>query len=137
MPTRRLNWTTVWLALLLGAWALSALGTYWLSQSSGQDIILCPLRRYTGVPCPTCGGTRAAVALATLHPMRALAFNPLVTVALVVVPLWALRRWTKGHSPIDWFPSRRVVWFLLALLMLNWAYVLWHQYGAALALRHN
>ena len=122
---------------MLGAWGLSALGAYWISHASGQEIILCPLRRYTGFPCPTCGGTRAAVALATLHPLEALAFNPLVTVGLIGVPLWVLWSWKRGQSAWDWFPSRRVVWVLLAILLLNWVYVIWRQFGWTLALRHG
>ncbi len=58
------------------------------------DLVLrlahCPLRDMTGVPCPTCGGTHAAVALAEGRWADALAANPLVAVSLVVFGLWLL-----------------------------------------------
>ncbi len=58
------------------------------------DVVLrlahCPLRDMTGVPCPTCGGTHAAVALAEGRWADALAANPLVAVSLVVFGLWLL-----------------------------------------------
>jgi len=58
------------------------------------DLILslahCPLRDMTGVPCPTCGGTHAAVALAHGGWTEALVANPLVAVGLVVFGIWLL-----------------------------------------------
>ena len=58
------------------------------------DLILnlahCPLRDMTGVPCPTCGGTHAAVALAHGRWTDALAANPLVAVGLALFGIWLL-----------------------------------------------
>ena len=48
----------------------------------------CPLRDMTGIPCPTCGGTHAAVALANGRLMDAFAANPLVTVGLIGFGFW-------------------------------------------------
>lgn len=45
---------------------------------------LCPLRRLTGIPCPACGSTTALAALATLHPLDALAANPFTVAAVAV-----------------------------------------------------
>jgi len=50
----------------------------------------CPLRDMTGVPCPTCGGTHTAVALAHGRLADAFAANPLVAVGLVVFGIWLL-----------------------------------------------
>lgn len=120
-------------SLLIGsavaAWGLAALGAYWLTQATGRPVIFCPLRRYTGIPCPTCGGTRAFVALVTLHPLAAFAFNPLVTVGLVAVPIWAVRRSRRGLRLIDWHPSWQALTLLGVLVVANWAYVLWRQFG--------
>lgn len=117
----------MWIALLLGAWGGAALAAYGVSRVTGREVIVCPLRRWTGVPCPTCGGTRAAVALAMLEPGRALALNPLVTVGLVVLPLWGLMRWGRGVP--EWLLSRRAMWVMLGLLAMNWGYVLWREFG--------
>ena len=43
--------------------------------------LTCPFHVLTGVPCPTCGGTRALTALAHLDVAGALAMNPLVALA--------------------------------------------------------
>jgi hypothetical protein len=58
------------------------------------DLVLrlahCPLRDMTGVPCPTCGGTHAAVALANGHMVEAFAANPLVAFGLIGFGVWLL-----------------------------------------------
>lgn len=46
---------------------------------------LCPLFAVTGVPCPSCGGTRALVHLVAGDPVSALASNPGVTLSAVLV----------------------------------------------------
>jgi hypothetical protein len=57
----------------------------------------CPLRSFTGVPCPLCGTTAAVRALLDADPVGALAANPfgilavLVAVLLVAVPPAVLR----------------------------------------------
>jgi hypothetical protein len=65
----------VWLLVGLGAAATAALALYGL----GLPPVVCPLRAATGMPCPTCGGTRAVAALLAGHPAAALAWNPLLT----------------------------------------------------------
>ncbi|MFM8625470.1 MAG: DUF2752 domain-containing protein [Actinomycetota bacterium] len=46
---------------------------------------LCPLLAVTGVPCPSCGGTRAVLHLAAGDVGAAVALNPGVTLFAVVV----------------------------------------------------
>lgn len=56
----------------------------------GRPQTLCLLRAATGVPCPLCGGTTAAVAVGSGRPLAALAASPLVVLgaaALIVLPL--------------------------------------------------
>ena len=52
--------------------------------------ILCPLLELTGVPCPTCGGTRALVALAQADVLGALAWNPMVALAGMLAVAWSV-----------------------------------------------
>lgn len=66
-------------ALLLRLWPAAAL-----------RLAHCPLRENFGLPCVTCGGTRAAVALTELRLGDALRENPLVPLAAAILGLWAL-----------------------------------------------
>ncbi|HET9316655.1 MAG TPA: DUF2752 domain-containing protein [Vicinamibacteria bacterium] len=68
----------------LGGTAVVLLSTYKLSA------IVCYFKLFTGYPCLTCGGTRAAMRLLVLDPAGALAMNPLVTVAGLLVAAWGL-----------------------------------------------
>lgn len=46
---------------------------------------LCPLQRFAGVPCPSCGGTRAAFYLWGADPIQALKSNAGVTLLIVTL----------------------------------------------------
>jgi len=58
------------------------------------DLVLrlahCHLRDMTGLPCPTCGGTHAAVALANGRWTDSFSANPLVAGSLVLFGTWIL-----------------------------------------------
>jgi type IV secretory pathway TrbD component len=89
---------------------------------------ICPLRRLTGIPCPTCGATRAALALVRGELAAALGFHPLVTVLLLGAGLYALaagisllmtrRIPVVRASAKTW---RRVAGILLLLAAASWA----------------
>ncbi|GAA3214448.1 DUF2752 domain-containing protein [Actinocorallia longicatena] len=67
-----------------------------LAHRVGDPGILCPVRRFTGIPCPFCGGTTVFIELGSGHPVRALAANPLVFVGAFVfafAPLGPAARW--------------------------------------------
>ncbi|MGE5237030.1 MAG: DUF2752 domain-containing protein [Acidobacteriota bacterium] len=89
----------------------------------------CPFRALTGVPCPSCGTTRAAVALLGGHALLSLADNPLAAVAGVgflagglLAPLWVS---LGGRVPELPRPLPRWVRLaLVAALAANWAWVI-------------
>lgn len=60
----------------------------------GGDLLLrlahCPWRDVAGIPCPTCGGTLAAVFLVHGQVTAALKANPLVTLGIAAGALWLL-----------------------------------------------
>ena len=125
---RASRWSLPWGGIAIFAvWGV-LVGVAYLASRRGEGAPpLCNLRRFTGVQCPTCGGTRAAFALARLEPLAALAFNPLVTVLLVAVPVYFAARVVAGRRVrIEWTPrGRAVAWVVFAVVLgANWAWVL-------------
>lgn len=88
----------------------------------------CLLREWAGIPCPTCGSTRAALALIRLDIVGAAAVNPLASVAiasLVAVGL-AAPWWIRfgGKLPVLSAAARRtLLWGALAAVAGNWIYL--------------
>lgn len=64
--------------------AVTALGgaITWL-RLGGLPPLVCPFHWLTGLPCPTCGSTRALAALATGELGASLRFNPAVLPACI------------------------------------------------------
>jgi hypothetical protein len=78
------------LGALLGALGGVGVGILLLLRALGLHGVVCYFKLATGLPCLTCGGTRAAWRLLALDPAGALAMNPLATVAVVTIAAWAL-----------------------------------------------
>ncbi|HQR47294.1 MAG TPA: DUF2752 domain-containing protein [Thermoanaerobaculia bacterium] len=69
-------------------WGAAALGLLVLSPAArlvAPGLPPCFFHSVTGLPCPTCGGTRAALALLEGDVALALHLNPLVTAALALL----------------------------------------------------
>lgn len=96
--------------------------------------LACPLRSLTGIPCPTCGMTRAFVAIAQGDVAQALnyhAFSPIVMAGFAIASVhWLreLRRNTRLALPSGSLTSG---WLLLAAAMLYYGVrmVSWYQSG--------
>jgi len=108
---------------LLGAAAVGMLGLDRL------PFTICYFKAFSGLPCPTCGGTRAAGLLAHGDVLGAFAMNPLAAAAVLVLVPWALADLvllTRGRA-LDLSVSPALgrwlrVGAVLALLA-NWAWV--------------
>ena len=115
------------LAALSGFMTLSLAWTFPLwSPAWGA---FCPLRELTGIPCPTCFGTRALLAAAHGEVWRALRFNPLVGIAglglFVFIPWTAGTAVFNGPRPTLSQPTiRKLAWTGAGLVAANWAYLL-------------
>lgn len=88
----------------------------------------CTFRAVVGLPCPTCGATRAGLALARGEWLTALAHNPLFVVGLGVLSIWSLlsvlkklRGKTMSCETQSWPWLRRVV---IGAILLNWLYLI-------------
>jgi hypothetical protein len=85
-----------YLALAVGAAVLGAV------HLRHRPATICPFRALTGLPCPFCGGTTAAVRLGHADIRGALSASPLAVAMLLAWPLvgvvapprwWRRRRW--------------------------------------------
>ena len=114
---------------LLGGVALLAGVAVKLLGLDRLGFTLCMFKAFTGLPCFTCGSTRAFGRLASFDVVGAFRMNPLITLAAVAIPLWALADLLllKRRSALGLEMSRRTsrVAGILAVcaLLLNWAYL--------------
>ena len=93
-------------------------------------VVLCPMKRFLGVPCPTCGLTRAFVALLHGDVGKAFAIQPLAMILACLLPPMLLVSWAR-FGPIRtkrWLvlvAHSRLFWILFAAaLAANWTYVI-------------
>jgi hypothetical protein len=106
-----------------GAWGAGALALYALAPG----VPTCRFHALTGVPCPTCGGTRAVVAGLRGDVLGAFAANPLLFAALLgLVALLAFRvvtgrsvrlRLARGEGRLAWG-------VVVGLALADWAYLI-------------
>ena len=91
---------------------------------------VCPLRAVTGIPCPFCGGTTAATALAGGRLGEALAANPFVPALAVVLAgvlvLVVARSLGWAAPPRSWPRDRQRTGALVAgaLVAVSWVFQL-------------
>lgn len=115
--------------------AVAAAAAAWPSITAGTGLgIPCPLRWATGIPCPGCGLTTAAVDLVHGHALASLGDNPalmgLAMLTVVTVPLIVLRNLGLVRPPRPW-PARarrRIQVAMLAAAAASWAFQL-HRFG--------
>ena len=116
-------------------WAPMALLGFFVARYFPFELVsfgACPWRALTGVPCPTCVGTRAAMSLARMDVVGALLMNPLVALAGLAAALYVAHAagvWLRGwkpwrpavHSPTAQTALRVGV---IAALLTNWIYLI-------------
>ncbi len=78
------------LGAIFGGIGLLAAAAVSLLRLDRIPLTLCVFKGLTGLPCPTCGSTRALGRLFALDFEGALAMNPLTTLVAVLVAAWAL-----------------------------------------------
>jgi hypothetical protein len=117
-----------------GLGAAAAAAAYQASLGGEGLWLPCPLRSVTGVPCPLCGMTTAATALASGDLGAALAANPFVLVlvgfTLFMAVLMAARAVGRLPGAAQWPASRRRqgYWVVAVLAAASWAFQL-HRFG--------
>ena len=94
----------------------------------------CAFHEVTGLPCVTCGMTRAAIQFFHGHFLAALGWNPLVFVALGALSIFNIYAFVVVIARA---PRLRIVFgsqagkkyariIVIAMLALNWSYLLAH-----------
>jgi len=124
--SRRPPWPLWAVALVLG-WLAAVGASVWLMQRHRADVGLCLFKRLSGYPCLTCGSTRGMLHLLRGEVLWAWTFNPLLfTVLAVAGGLLVLRVGFRRAVRIQMTRiERRIAWVVgIALVLLNWAYVI-------------
>lgn len=116
----------VWLVVTVGS---AVAGAVWLAFSLPWP--QCTFLALTGLPCATCGATRASLAFLHGNWGTAWQFNPLVFAALCGVALfniYALTALCAGKRRLRFAAGkgggRKAVVALAVLVAINWAYLL-------------
>jgi len=124
------------LLIILGACTLLAAGAarvWWSLGGETHSLLFCPFRRLTGLPCPTCGATRAFAALGRGDLRESFAMNPLLTLGalgILAAAVASLARRIAARpairvrlSPGD---HRALRISCVVALGANWLYLLFH-----------
>ena len=89
----------------------------------------CTFRNLTGIPCPSCGTTRTALALLNFDICSALAVNPLGTLVAVffiigggLALIWVLFRGPVPIFNLSW--SRWWTGAIVGIVLINWMYLI-------------
>lgn len=115
-------------AIFLGIGALAAVAVAVLHLDR-LPILVCVFRAATGIPCLTCGATRALGELVTGDFRGALAMNPLATLAAFALVPWGigdLALMARGRAlSLEVAPAGARVLRVLAVVAVaaNWGYL--------------
>lgn len=87
----------------------------------------CPVKTWLGVPCPTCGTTRSALALARFDVVEALVLYPLPTLGWIALIGGGLGAgvWALSGRPLPGLPRNLPLGLKILLplaVLANWVY---------------
>jgi len=101
-PAARAGLRTSGQRVAVGAVAALALANL---HVPGRPATLCPFRAMTGLPCPFCGGTTAAVKLGHFDVLGALRANPVMVFGAVVVAAMPAVIANRASRPVARWPA--------------------------------
>ena len=128
MTRRRLH-------ILVLAFTLAGYGwTAWNALAPHGEMTICPVKLATGLPCPSCGTTRAVTALARGELAAAAAANPfglLIALGAILIPPWVAYDTLRSRDGFHRFylateralaRSRPLAIACVALVLANWGW---------------
>jgi hypothetical protein len=127
VPCRRTPGVPLWALGLSALWGSGVVVLRLLVPEDGSRSSPCLFRHVTGLPCPTCGGTRAAEGFLHGDVGAAFSWNPLLSTFAVLALAVLVCRVATGRSPTLGLGARgrRTAWIATAVLFFgNWAYLL-------------
>jgi hypothetical protein len=114
----------LWVAAVASALILRPI---WIALA--PHLRTCTFRRLSGIPCPTCGTTRSALAMLDFDLASAFLVNPLAALAGfafvaggAAALVWLVLRWPMPSFGLRW--SRPWTLALIGILVGNWAYLI-------------
>lgn len=102
----------------------------WLVENGWVDFGTCAMKATLGIPCLTCGATRATMRLLHGDLAGAMSFQPMMIVVYALLALWGLvslgmfaanRRARLKLSPLE---DRIFKGALIVIPLVNWAYLI-------------
>jgi hypothetical protein len=126
-PVSRLPHWPWWSVLIVGVWGGLVATAAYLSRVCNIQTPLCPFKRLTHLPCPTCGGTRGVLAILSGDPIQGFLYNPLLFAVLAALAANLLLRLIFAGSFRLQTSSRErkaLLLIFLVLIGLNWAYLI-------------
>ena len=125
---RRPPWP-FWAVLIVLVWMGLGAAAVLLMAHLDRPVVLCLIKRCTGIPCPTCGFTRGLLSLLHGNITQAWLYNPLLFSVLILFFTAAAVRFLLARSLRVYLTNteRKIAWILsFVLLFVNWAYVIFY-----------
>jgi hypothetical protein len=130
----RSNNRLYWILLILSMAGYAWIGYHFFTAEHDTSITVCLFKNITGIPCPSCGITRALLLLMDGEIRGAVLTNPLglfAAMALLIIPFWILADLLIQKNTLErsflWTEKRiktkKAVYIpLAALALLNWGW---------------
>jgi hypothetical protein len=107
--------------------------SFFRSESLHSDPGVCLFRHFTGIPCPSCGSTRAVLSLLHGEFIQSLNWNPFGVVLMLIMlisPVWILCDIMTQKSSLlmfynkaELYLKRRYIAFpLIFIVLTNWVW---------------
>lgn len=117
----------------LGMSCSPVVGAYFYNQGYRLPFWVCPVRHWTGIPCPSCGMTRSFVAIARGDWSQALAqhlFGPLLFIVLLMTTIHLTLELLTGRRVLTFYDKvlrrKKLQWLFLIMLLIYHALRLYY-----------